>query len=272
MKKIFYILLGLSLFSCSTDDDVINETPSEDLQPDKAYVFLMDYPNSMAIYDRYYKLTYENGRLKNIMGKFYPFSSPISYFNPNVLTQFTYSNNKVLVNYFEAPQETVGYKSVSYTLENGRPAKAEHYYNYNNNAYPAELEFTNIYTYSENTIKVYMKSGAWEYFTTYYFDAKNNLTKKEFLERAGNIDHKITTTTYSDFDNAKNAFKKFYLVNDELFEKSLSANNFRGKETVSQYFPTEANGGIVGTPGYSNSHWTYNYDSNGQVLLYFPLQ
>jgi hypothetical protein len=105
-------------------------------------------------------------------------------------------------------------------------------------------------------------------FSTYYFDSNNNLSKSETLEKAGDKNKQFTTTVYSDFDNAKNPFKKLYLINDDFYEKSLSKNNFRAKESVIEY--AESPGGITPQPGISKAKWTYNYDAHGQVLLYFP--
>ncbi|MGU3373347.1 hypothetical protein [Chryseobacterium sp. M5A1_1a] len=43
MKKIFYILFALSLFSCSSNDDRSENTTDQDLQPDKAYLFYTEF-------------------------------------------------------------------------------------------------------------------------------------------------------------------------------------------------------------------------------------
>lgn len=264
MKRIFYVLFILSLFSCSTNNDTIENTPTE-IEPEKGYIFEMDYRSTMPDPNHYYQFTYENGRLKNILGKFYTFSG----FSPNVLTQLTYSNNTVKIDYFER-EDVHGYKTIYYTMENNRPVKSEKYQNYN--GYPSYLETAKTYAYGPNKITTYVKKGGYEYYTTYYLDSNNNLSKSEVLEKMGGVDNKITTTTYSDFDNAGNPFKKLYLINDDFYEKSLSTNNFRATNTISQYLPTPANGNMTYPPGYSNSQWSYNYDTNGQVLLYFPLK
>ncbi|MET3038403.1 hypothetical protein ABXT08_20135 [Chryseobacterium sp. NRRL B-14859] len=238
---------------------MIQET---ELQPEKAYVFLTDGVEfGASIFpDKYYQFSYENGNLKSVIGRL----SSNNQFVPNVTTLLSYSPNKVVVDYMESMGS---YTTISYSMENNRPKKAEQYFN-GDTSY---LFFSKTYSYEQDKIKIYTKRGSIEYYTTYYFDTKNNLIKKEVLEKTGGMDNKFTTTAYSDFDNAKNPFKKLYLINDDFYEKSLSANNFRAKESVSQYLPNPANGNMTYPPGHSSSQWTYHYDANGQVLLYFPL-
>lgn len=68
------------------------------------------------------------------------------------------------------------------------------------------------------------------------------------FKKTGGVDNKVTTTIYSDYDTAKNPFRKLYLVNEDFYEKGLSANNFRAKKTTSQYLPTPANGNMIYPP------------------------
>ncbi|MEE6129965.1 hypothetical protein V2E39_21375 [Chryseobacterium arthrosphaerae] len=268
MKKLFYIVFALSLFSCSTDNDA-TENSQADLEPDKGYIFEMDLRSVMPSPEKYYRFSYESGRLKSMLGRSYHHSSIGSVFHPDVLTLFTYSNNKVQIDYL-GPEGSEVYRTAYYLMENNRPVKEEIYDNYTK--YPSYLVTSKTYTYENNKIKIYQKRGGVEYYTTYFFDSQQNLTKSEILQKAGGIDEKVTTTTYSDFDNAKNPFKKLYLINDDFYEKGLSTNNFRTKETVSQYLPTPTNGNTNYPPGYAKDQWSYNYDSNGQILLYYPLK
>jgi len=266
MRRIFYILLVLGLFSCSTNDETttVTENQTEDLQPDKGYIFEMDQRTTLRSPEKYYQFFYENGRLQKMLGRNYFVTANVQIFYPDVITQLTYTNNKIQIDYLET-ETTSGYRTTSYLMENNRPIKAEQYYK---NGTDAELEMSRTYTYGANTINVYTKRGYQELFATYYFDGNNNLSKSETLEKTSGKNKQFTTTVYSDFDNAKNPFKKLYLVNDDFYEKSLSKNNFRAKESVIEY--AEYPGGIPPQPGISKSKWTYNYDTHGQVLLYFP--
>jgi len=265
MKKIFYILFALSLFSCSTNDEAVAENQTEDLQPDKGYIFEMDQRKTLPSPEKYYRFFYENGHLQKMLGRNYSVTADSQFFYPDVITQLTYTNNKIQIDYLESGT-TSGYRTTSYLMENSKPVKAEQYYKYNDGV--SELEMSRTYTYGSNTISVYTKRGYQELFSTYYFDSNNNLSKSETLEKAGDKNKQFTTTVYSDFDNAKNPFKKLYLINDDFYEKSLSKNNFRAKESVIEY--AESPGGITPQPGISKAKWTYNYDAHGQILLYFP--
>ncbi|MGU3373344.1 hypothetical protein [Chryseobacterium sp. M5A1_1a] len=86
------------------------------------------------------------------------------------------------------------------------------------------------------------------------------------IEKHNGVNAYLTTTVYSDFDKAKNPFKKFGLVNDILYEKSLSTNNFRKSESI-QKFLTDPTAPVYPSMGVN----FYKYDSKGQVMLYYPL-
>ncbi|WP_129536095.1 hypothetical protein [Chryseobacterium sp. 3008163] len=72
----------------------------------------------------------------------------------------------------------------------------------------------------------------------------------------------MTTIYYSNFDTAKNPYKKLYLMNENFFVKSLSANNYRKMSYTIEYLQNPQS-----VPGNGSSEWTYNYDSNGQVII-----
>lgn len=270
MKKIFYFLfIALSLISCDNHDDIIQENQqiSHDLESDKAYAHYIDFPNIvvMLLPSWYYTFNYENGNLTKMAGKFVnPANIGLGSFYPDPFISLSYNNNQVEVKDSESP-----YTKTVYTMENNRPKKSE-YYEYADIG--EVLQITKTYTYEANTIVVYENfyNGNMEIYTTYFFDSNKNLIKSEKLEKSGGLDNKLTNTTYLNFDQAKNPFKKMFLINDNLYEKSLSANNFRAIKSISQYLPNPHNGNIQLPPGIKNANWTYQYDSNGQVLLYHP--
>lgn len=264
MKKIFYFLFALSVISCSSDDDIVseNQQATADLKPEKAYAFYTDFPKAPMLSPlNYYTFSYENEKLVKMTGKVQEFSNVGYLFLSEPYRTLSYNDNKVELKYSDDP-----YTTVIYTMESDRPKKSELY------IYD-ELVTSKSYTYESNKVMIYEDSynKNREAFTTYFFDSNKNLIKSEKLEKSGGMDIKFTSTIYSDFDNAKNPFKKLVLINDNFYEKSLSANNFRKREAVIQYLPNAANGNIQLPPGFDNSQWTYQYDSNGQVLLYHPL-
>ncbi|CAD0223600.1 hypothetical protein KYG33_18370 [Chryseobacterium sp. D764] len=271
MKKLFYISLALSLFSCSSSDDTPADTPPPPpvIQTEKAYVNGVDgigTPNPKE----FYEFTYENGNLTNVKGRFYKiFMQMEDMFFADKITTLSYSNNKVILSELEGANFQ-GYQEYRFTMDNNKPVKQEHYY-VNNVTGPGSVADTKTYTYEQDKLKkIYWKfegPGGYEYFTTYYY-SNNNLTKSEVIEKISGIDNKLTTITYSDFDNAANPFKKLYLLNNELYEKSLSANNFRKKVSVTENL-NPANGNIP--PKTTTKIWNYKYDANGQVLLFFPI-
>lgn len=273
MKKLFYISLVVSLFSCSSsNDDTSTDTPPPPpvIQTEKAYVYAVDgvgTPNAKE----FYEFTFENGNLTNVKGRFYKiFMQMENMFFADKTTTLSYNNDKVILSELEGPTFS-GYQEYRFTMANNKPIKQEHYF-VNATTGPGTVADTKTYTYEQDRIKnIYWKIegfGGYEYFTTYYYDNNNNLTKSEFLERINGVDNKLTTAIYSDFDNAANPFKKLYLLNNDLFEKSLSVNNFRKKVSTTENL-NPANGNIP--QKISTKIWNYKYDTNGQVSLYFPI-
>ncbi|MGU3373345.1 hypothetical protein [Chryseobacterium sp. M5A1_1a] len=257
MKKIFYILFALSLFSCSSNEEIIEETQKQDLQPDKAYIHYVDRPASNLNADWYYRFNYENGNLTKISGWLKG-----KLFSSDSYTYLTYQGNEVKVSYsFDSDLTNV------YTLQNNKPIKEVLYIQ-------DYIQGTKTYAYENDKIKIYIKlpNTLSDYFLTYYFNpVTKNLIKSEFLHQSQGTDVELTTIVYSDFDNAQNPFKKMGLVSDDLYEKSLSANNFRTKMVTVEEFAHPLNGNVAMPPSTTIQNLTYKYDSNGQVLLYHPL-
>lgn len=254
--------------SCSTSSDDIleNQQVSADLEPAKAFVHYMDFPKITSLYPSWYHtFNYENGKLVKMSGKVALAGTwlPNIFFPDSVITlSYNNNNNKVTLKNSDNP-----YTAIVYTMESNRLEKSELFDNDLVN--PEVLMRTRTYTYESNKINVYEDefNKNREAFTTYFFDSNKNLIKSEKLEKSGGVDMKFTTTTYSDFDNAKNPFKKIFLVNDNFYEKSLSVNNFRKVEGTIHEFYNPNNY----PDGNFMSQWTYQYDTIGQVLLYHPL-
>lgn len=255
MKKFFYILCIAGIFS-SCDNDESTAIVDQELQPEKISAFIASFPKSYSSIDPRltYKFSYENGLLKKASGKIMSPTPGITTFMTDPYSLFSYNNDKVSIQHSE--METNGAVKEVCTMENGK-LKSRYLYN------GIDVLFSEkTYSYQTDKIAVYEKQYTWEYFTTYFFDSNQNLIKSEKLEKSGGIDSKLTTTFYSNFDTAKNPFKKLYLCNDNFYEKSLSKNNYRTVDYTVQdlqnpQFP----------PGSGHSDWTYFYDSDGQVIL-----
>lgn len=254
MKKTFYFLFTIvSMISCSNNDEGSLDNQNEpELEPQKAIVHYMQFPNYYSYGPIYYTFNYENGRLLKMTGKVLQ----NEMFFPEIVRTLSYSNNQVILN---DPDDL--YTKKNYTIENNRLAKAE-LYRYD------ELATSTSYTYENSKIIVYGDSynKNMETITSYFFDANKNLIKSEKLDKSAGINKKLTTTNYSNFDNAKNPFKKLYLINDNFYEKSLSVNNYRKIEGTIYYYDNPNNY----PPGVFMSQWNYKYDSNGQILLDHP--
>ncbi|MDH6252292.1 hypothetical protein M2347_002019 [Chryseobacterium sp. H1D6B] len=262
MKKLLFLFLMMCLLSCSNNDDIQDIQTVQntaDLEPDRIWVSLAEWPNNVGFNNGplEYKFTYENGNLKKMSGQLVEAYPGTLLFIKDYYWDLSYIGNKItLKNYTDKK-----INELIYTIENGRPLKAEMYNDLD------ELVFTKEYTYEPNKIKVYInQADIRETYITYYFDSNKNLIKSEKLEKISGIDQKLTITNYSDFDTAKNPYKKLYLLNDTFYEKSLSANNYRKAEGTTELlnsshpFPS-------GTFMYSQ---TYIYDANGQIFLHHP--
>lgn len=259
MKKLFYFLFILGIISCANSDDILeNQQISTELEPNKAFVHYIEFPKQTIPQPSwYYTFNYENGNLIKMTGKFVKSESiwlPDSFYPDSFIT-LSYSTNQTEVKY-----SSDTYPTIVYTMENNKPKKAELYNQFN------ELITVKNYTYESGKIKIYSKTYTFETYSTYYFDSNSNLIKSEKLEKSGGEDKTLTTTTYSNFDNSKNPFKKLYLVNDNFYEKSLSRNNYRKINYTVEYLENPQS-----LPGNGNSEWIYQYDSNGQIVLYHQL-
>lgn len=266
MKKILTILLGISLFSCSNSNDdvtdIVNEIQQINLQPDKGYAFFVDSPFTPIGTDTYYTFTYANGNLTKISGK----NGTVAGTFVDTYTTLSYQGNQVTVEYSWG--SSLYPDHINYIMKDGRPIEAEYLRVEKNNPYYTVYK-RKSYTYDNNTIKIKIwKEGMpEEEVINYYFNDGQNLIKSETVQKNQGIISSLVTTTYSDFDKATNPFKKFGLVNDILYEKSLSVNNFRKSESIIKIFVNPSNPSIYTSTGIN----FYKYDSKGQVLLYYPL-
>lgn len=263
MKKIFYVLLGICLLSCSSsNDDIVEET--QDVYTDKVYrshlsgIFVTDPVTDPS----YYQFTYTNGSLTEVSNKFPP--SPEFPNSVYPTTTLFYENNqiKVLTTSIGDSRYTL------YTMDGKKPVKSEQYTMAINQQY--YLNNTAYYTYEKDKTIIYREYNATDetMVSTYSFDSKHNLIKSEEVSKSKYSGEFVNIIVYSDFDNSKNPYKNLWLLGGVAYIKSLSSNNFRKMEHTYGYI----NSGVF-EPDFTMSY-TYNnykYDSNGQLLLYYPL-
>lgn len=260
MQKYLYILLVLCLISCRGNDDSLENQSdvSAVLEPNKMLTFYAELPAIGSLYPNwYYEFFYENGNLKRMNGKLVKQNNGIEMFFNSPYSTLSYSGNQVIIEHSETDGDI---KKVINTLDNNRLKKTEMFSQYN------ELIAVKNFSYETGKISVHTNRYYWDTYDTYYFNSDNNLIKSEKLEKSNSISNKLTTTYYSNFDTAKNPYKKLYLMNDNFFVKSLSANNYKKISYTIEYLQNPQS-----VPGNGSSVWTYNYDSNGQVILYHPL-
>ncbi|MBW7676116.1 hypothetical protein [Chryseobacterium chendengshani] len=261
MRKISYLFLAFLLLSCSGNNDDLQDNQnntSNELEPSKIWTYYAELPTiTMQNPDWYYQFSYENGLLKRMNGRLSKINnsgSDLYLFSHDIFSNVSYSGNQIVVEHSQNDGEI---KKIIYTLENGKVEKSESFNEYN------DLIITKIFSYETDKISVHTKRYTFDTYDYYFFDSNKNLIKSEKLEVSSNIQTKLTTTQFLNFDQAKNPYKKLYIVNDNFFVKSLSSNNYRKITYTTQYLQyPELN------PGFGNTEWTYQYDSNGQLILY----
>lgn len=244
------------MISCSGNDDSTENQYNNSalLEPNKILTFYAELPTVGSFNpDWYYEFLYENGKLKRMNGKLVKQYNGVEMFFNSPYSTLSYSANQAIIEH----SETFGdIKKVINTLDNDRLKKSE-MYNQNN-----ELVGVKNFSYDTDRISVHTNKYSWDTYDTYYFDSAKNLIKSEKLEKSNNVSNKLTTTYYSNFDTAKNPYKKLYLLNENFFIKSLSTNNFR-KIT----YTIENLQNPQSIPGNGGSDWTYKYDADGQLIL-----
>ncbi|RZJ45030.1 MAG: hypothetical protein EOO19_11415, partial [Chryseobacterium sp.] len=159
MKIFFYFLFILGMVSCGTNSDDLqeNQQNSTDLEPNKAFVFYMEFPKSASLQPSwYYTFNYENGKLIKMTGTFAKSENmwlPDNFY-PDSFTTLSYHNNQT-----EVKNSNNMYPTIVYTIENDKPKKAELYDQFN------QLITVKNYTYEPGEIKIYSKTYTFE---TYY--------------------------------------------------------------------------------------------------------
>lgn len=273
MKNIIKILfLILFTTSCSKDDN-IEEPIVNDPLITKLNVNVF---NPGALYydpaETKFNFEYdENKRLTKKIGGFLSVSGATGFsgfFTEKIFTSLTYSNNNVTVENFSSSTDfTVPKNSKYFTLNvlnqietkeipstNNYLFKKQFYKYSNGKLTEIKTTFPNM-PYDPNDPNDYV----WTYLENFYYDQNGNLTKTEYFEQQNGINKgESILRTFEDYDSSINPCKRFYLL-DDFFYRSLSKNNYR------KYTEIHYNNDILSSTSYTI--WTFNYDSNGQIII-----
>ncbi|MGU3373349.1 hypothetical protein [Chryseobacterium sp. M5A1_1a] len=257
MKKIFYVLLGICMLSCSSrNDEMVDIIQEQALQPDKAYVHYVENPFPYIIRSNYFQFTYKDGNLIGMA----EFSG--SYLSS--IISLSYNNTQIKIS-----DTSNGSSYFLYSISNNNPLKLDCYLD-------GQLYYIQYYIYEQGMIKVLKEftKGSNKELTTYYFNTEHNLVKSEVVKISYGVEKSLDTYIYSNFDKAQNPFKSLWMLDNlrilnlddnMMFAKSLSVNNFRRIEHTFKELGNDQ------TSYTEIQDYNYKYDSKGRLLLYHPL-
>lgn len=271
IKNFSLMILAISLISCRDEDS--NTKLEEDLMPEKIN-YGWTIPDGMwnPETDNNYHFTYDNNkRLINKKGGFLPLIGTTGFsglFSKSVNTKIIYENNKATSSdYVDDPNLAIQPNNKVYMLLNNQII--EKYVPSNNPIFDKKLSYK--YTNSKLTEIItrfpnmpYDPKNPSDYVLTssekFEYDNNGNLIKSVLVSKHNDvIDGGRKETIFGNYDNAKNPFKKLYLL-EEYFYKSLSKNNYRHL-LIKSY---DQNNNLT---SFSESSWEFSYDSNGNIIL-----
>ncbi|WP_347219403.1 hypothetical protein [Chryseobacterium sp.] len=279
MRKelLFVVLLSLSLSSCSSGDEDVQEVTATvnnndgDLMPARILKLVVGFEDSDPVaLDYYQRFTYNS--LKKLVKVDREQSNQLS----QVYLNLNYSGNTVTVENRSYDSNVITPKNtIVYTLNNNGKViekyvpsvsfngqvtygSRRYYYEYDGQnklqkvilKYPdivpgtpsyhylKELERVDLFFYEGNNLKRIVSQSAGDY-------NSNSNIKRE--------------TVFSDYDMAKNPFKKLELI-EFYFYRSLSENNYRNMKIYN--YDEEGTKTL-----FSEQGWNFRYDHNNQLLL-----
>lgn len=272
MKHLFTILIaGICLASCSSNEDNPENNNTDPLI--KQMKLDVSYPafssnNSSAVN---FNFEYDNSqRLIKKVGGYLPLPASTGfdgYFTDKVYTSLIYTNNKVTVeNFYDSDANAVAKNTIYYILNSSNLIEEKQVPNV------IEAKFKKqLYKYSNGKLveivtsfpnMPYDPNDVTDYILTFsekfYYDAKDNLTKAEYLElHNGENSGRKVVRTFEDYDASYNPFKRLQLL-EEYFYRSLSKNNFR-KYTETTYYSEDVSK--------KEGAWTFTYDVQGNIII-----
>lgn len=260
MKKILFLVLFVSVFGCSNDDN--GSTNSDDLIQNYYYDYML-YPGRVLqnnASENKVKFEYDlNNNIKKRIGGMTPLDLSTGYdytFVETIFDELTYLPNQIFIEkkttsnivsvlkferklFLDSQNRLL--KKVIYR-ENAIQERDTTYYTYNLSGILKESSKT-INNEFENSIYYFNQSKNLDSVVTKKFQNSNLILK--------------TIEIFSEYDNAENPLKKL-LIFEETFYRALSKNNFK------RYDKREYNAlnELIGT---SFKTWNLIYDSNGKV-------
>jgi hypothetical protein len=275
--KLFVLLLVLvTLNSCSLNEEEFEETNitnvDNDLKPEKIYRSHFGFEEYEVLYipDLIYDLFTYNNVNKLVKMEKANFSNTVYW----VYLNFEYNGNKVVVeNKSDLPNLPVPKKKIIYTLDNsGRIieksipdpiapyAEKKYYFQYDSQGrlYQIRLIYPNI---TQESPYFSMIQDLENVETFYYQGANLEKTITQTMRSIYENSNVKVEKVFSDYDAAKNPFKKLEMV-DFYFYRSISDNNYRNLKT---YAYDENNVKTL----YSEQGFQFSYDPNHNLILTF---
>lgn len=263
------LLIILSLFgnSCHTDDsieEVAQENPQQNFVKFEDYHFMyMHYPSGVMAGNNngVVQIEYDNqNRPKKRIGGLLPLSGSTGFnyiLTTDYTEEITYGNNEILLRVKMPSPYNVDVLRTIFKTENGKITRKIKIDTYTND--------TIDYFYNNDRIvnslhkRIFPVSD-----TKYYYNSAGNvdsIVSRPFLYnqntqtwQVDNSSKYRTLQTFKDYDNSPNPTKKLMLF-DEIFNRSLSVNNYKSYESRSYDF----NGNLG---NFSTKTWTFNYINN----------
>ncbi|WP_284460204.1 hypothetical protein [Chryseobacterium sp.] len=271
----FAILMAFA--SCSSNnDEILTENPQQRTvdRPNKiSWNFPVLSPNGVGnMTDPNIYFEYDSqGRVAKKVGGFIFIDPNTGYnsihFSKDIYTSVSYNGNIISISTFSSsPDYIVPINKRTFEVDNqGRIMKSiipsvdnPYFDKHLNYSYDSSGKLIEILTTFPNMPydPTDPDDFIWTIAKRFTYDNIGNLKKSVEVERHNNVDFHIENTVeFSNFDTAPNPFKKLQIF-EEYFYFSLSKNNFQ--KEVKLY-----NSGI------GESKWVNQYDSNGNVKLYY---
>lgn len=273
-KLLFFATL-LAFTSCSNNDDEVSTEVSQPVsqKPDKiSWTFPLMAQSSAGSDPNYYFEYDGQGRVIKKIGGIMTFPGSTgggSVFSNTIYTTVSYNGNTAIMGTYSS-DFNVKLNKRSFEFDSqGRVVKSVI-----DSPYPEwEKHLTYTYDNAGKLVEIstqlpnmpYFPNDPNDYILTYIdrftYNASGNLQKVVATERRNNVDFLVLQETeFSNFDAAQNPFKTLTLF-DDYFYLSLSGNNPQ-KKTTKDFQP---GGGF----SFNTREWTNQYDSNGNLKLFY---